>query len=58
MKGQEGGKYDREWGEHRVRSMNGLCLSGMGTGLNLRNSPKHFSREAEVLPGWSATTEN
>lgn len=57
-KGQEEGKYDGEWGEHRLRSMNGLCLSGTGTGLNLRNSPKHFNGEAEFLPGWSATTEN
>lgn len=37
----------------RVRSMNGLCFSGTATGLNLRNSPKHFNREAEFLPGWS-----
>lgn len=41
-----------------VRSMNGLWLSGTGTGLNLKNSPKHFNREAEFLPGWSVTTEN
>lgn len=49
VKGQEEGKYDREWGERRVRSMNGLCFSGAATGLNLRNSPKHFNREAEFL---------
>lgn len=30
-------------------SMNGLCFSGTATGLNLRNSPKHFNREAEFL---------
>lgn len=35
--------------EARVRSMNGLCFSGTATGLNLRNSPKHFNREAEFL---------
>lgn len=49
MKGQEEGKYDREPGEHRIRRMNGLCFSGTVTGPNLRNSPKHFNREAELL---------
>lgn len=49
VKGQEEGKYDREWGVHRVRRMNGLCFSGTETGLNLRNSPKHFNRETEFL---------
>ena len=29
--------------------MNGLCFSGTATGLNLRNSPKHLTREAEFL---------
>lgn len=45
MKSQEEGKYDREPGEHRIR----LCFSGTVTGPNLRNSPKHFNREAELL---------
>lgn len=29
--------------------MNGPYFSGTATGLNLRNSPKHFNREAEFL---------
>lgn len=60
VKGQEGGKHDREKRAERASgrpaSMNGCCSAGTATALHWRNSPKHFIQEADSPPGWSATT--